>query len=61
MTGGELVEWIRENKAEDMQVLWVDDESMVYKAKPEIVENAELQRKYGHTGRLSRDGRSVVV
>lgn len=61
MTGRELIEWIVEHGAEEMEVLWVDDEQMVYRAVPEVMSNSELRKKYSNTGRLKADGRSVVV
>lgn len=61
MTGRELIDWIVEHGAEEMEVLWVDDEQMVYRAVPEVMSNSELRKKYSNTGRLKADGRSVVV
>jgi hypothetical protein len=61
VTGRELIDWIVEHGAEEMEVLWVDDEQMVYRAIPEVMNNSELRKKYANTGRLKADGRSVVV
>ena len=61
MTGGELVNWIRENGAEEMEIFCATDEGgLVTWIVPEIKDNAELREDY-YAARGLPDGRSVVL
>ena len=62
MTGGELVNWIQENNAEDMEVLYLQDDGIVTKIfNPEIAENAEIKKEYWEAQFLPDEGRSVIL
>lgn len=62
MTGRELCEWIRENKAEEMAVLYLQDDGIVTEIRgPEVVENARIKAEYWEARFLPEDGRSVIL
>lgn len=42
MTGRELVKWIKDNHAEDLEVIWVDVAEIVWDVKPTIEQGAEI-------------------
>ena len=61
MTGKELIKWIQENEAEEMEIVWADDEyDTVYRIEPQIKENAELKDEY-RADWLKKEGKSVVL
>jgi len=61
MTGKELIAWIRENKAENLQMLVIDDGYAVFMARPEVREADELKRVYVSTGWLRKGEKAVVL
>lgn len=61
VTGKDLVKWIEENDAGDCQVTMIEDGYMVFKAHPEMHENAELKAKYGNANWMKKEGRSIVI
>lgn len=42
MTGRELAKWIKDNHAEDLEVIWVDVDDIVWDVKPTIERGAEI-------------------
>ena len=42
MTGRELAKWIKENHAEDLDVIWVDVDDIVWDVKPTIERGSEI-------------------
>lgn len=61
MTGSELIDWIKRNHAEHMQVVIIDDGYAVFLAKPEIRDNEELKRIYVNSAGLDRHRQSIVM
>lgn len=61
MTGRELIAWIRENKAENMQVVIIDDGYAIFRSRPEVRENNELKRVYVDSAGLLKGEKSVVM
>lgn len=60
MTGRELIAWIKENRAENCQVVVIDDGYAVFQARPEVREGDELKRVYVNSAGI-RKGEKVVV
>ena len=61
MTGRELVEWIRENNAEDMEILFLQDDGVITRVSPEIQSNIRIRQEYWETGFLPETGESVIL
>jgi hypothetical protein len=61
MTGKELVDWIKENEAEDMEILLLQDDGVVDRIKPEIVQNMRIKEEYWEAGFLPDVGESVIL
>lgn len=60
MTGRELVGWIHENHAEDMEVLYVDSAETVWAVKPTIERGADIAGE-GPDGERPDDGEVYIV
>lgn len=62
MTGMELIAWIQENHAEDMEVLFLQEDGIVTRIfSPEVAENAEIRNEYWEAQFLPEEGRSVIL
>lgn len=61
MTGRELVAWIQKNKAENMQIVVIDDGYAIFPARPEVRENEDLRRIYINSAGLEHGKKSVVM
>lgn len=61
MTGRELIAWIKENRAESMQVIVIDDGYAVFQARPEVRECDELKRVYVNSAGLRKGEKCVVM
>jgi len=61
MTGRELIEWIKQNHAEKMQVVQIEDGYAVFLVRPEIRENDDLKRIYINSAGLKKGEKSVVI
>lgn len=61
MTGQELVEWIQENHAEDMEIMYLQDDGIVTRIYPEVMENKEIKAECWEARFLPDTGRSVVL
>ena len=61
MTGRELTEWIRENHAEDMDVLYLQDDGIVNGIMPEVQDNRLIREEYWEAGFLPEEGKSVIL
>ena len=60
MTGRELIEWIKANKAEGMQVVQIEDGYAVFRSRPEVREADEIKRIYVNSAGM-RKGEKVIV
>ena len=61
MTGRELIAWIQKNRAENMQVVTIEDGYALFPAHPEIRENEDLKRVYVNSAGLKKGEKSVVM
>lgn len=61
MTGRELTDWIRENEADDMEILFLQDDGIVNNVKPEVVQNRRIKQEYWEAGFLPDEGESVIL
>lgn len=62
MTGKEIIDWIRENHAEDMDILCMGYDGLIVQIiDPEIRDNAEIKEEYWECGYLPDEGRSVIL
>lgn len=61
MTGRDLIEWIKANHAERMQVVVIDDGYALYRARPEVRDSGELTRVYVNSAGLNRVEKCVVM
>ena len=62
MTGQEIINWIHENHAENMEILCAGYDGMIVQTKnPEIVENSVIREEYWECGFLPEEGRSVLL
>lgn len=61
MTGRELAEWIVENHAEDMEVLFLQDDGIVTRINPEVMENKRIKEEYWEARFLPEEGESVIL
>lgn len=61
MTGRELIAWIKENRAESMQVIVIDDGYAVFQARPEVRETDDLKRVYVNSAGLRKGEKCVVM
>lgn len=61
MTGRELIGWIKEHHAENMQIVVIDDGYAIFPARPEVRENDDLKRIYVNSAGLERGKNSVVM
>jgi len=61
MTGRELAGWIRENEAEEMEVLFLQDDGLVTRINPEIQSNRRIKEEYWEAGFLPDTGESVIL
>ena len=61
MTGQELVNWIQENNAEDMEVLYLQDDGIVTGVSPEVMNNRRIKEEYWEAGFLPDAGESVIL
>ena len=61
MTGRELTEWINENEAEDMEVLFLQDDGTISDIKPEVQFNRRIKDEYWDARFLPETGESVIL
>jgi len=61
MTGRELKAWIDENEAEDLELLFLQDDGCVCNIKPEIMENKIVKENYWEAKFLPDEGRCVLL
>lgn len=61
MTGRELIEWIKANRAEKMQIVVIDDGYAVFPARPEIREADDLKRIYVNSAGLRKGEKCVTM
>lgn len=61
MTGRELIEWIQENEAEDMEILFLQDDGIVTRLNPEIQNNRRIKEEYWEAQFLPETGESVIL
>lgn len=61
MTGRDLIEWIKANRAEKMQIVVIDDGYAIFPARPEVRENDDLKRIYINDAGLRRGEKCVVL
>ena len=61
MTGRELTEWIMENHAEDMEILFLQDDGIIERVIPEIQSNRRIKQEYWEAGFLPEEGESVIL
>lgn len=61
MTGRELIEWIEENHAEDMELLYLQDDGTITGIVPEVQENRQIKEEYWEARFLPEEGRSVIL
>ena len=61
MTGREITDWIRENEADDMEILFLQDDGIVNNVKPEVVQNRRIKQEYWEAGFLPDEGESVIL
>ena len=61
MTGRDLIEWIKANHAERLQIVVIDDGYAIFPARPEVRENDDLKRIYVNSAGLERGKNSVVM
>ena len=62
MTGRELIAWIRENHAEDAEVIYLQEDGIVTPIfSPEVRENADVKDEYYEARYLPDEGRCVIL
>ena len=61
MTGRELAAWITENHAEDMEILFLQDDGIVTQIKPEKESNKTIRAEYWEAGFLPETGERVIL
>ena len=61
MTGRELAEWIVKNHAEEMEVLFLQDDGIVTRINPEVMENRRIKEEYWEMRFLPEEGESVIL
>ena len=61
MTGKELIRWIQENDAEDMEILFLHDDGVVTRIVPEVKDNRQVKQEYWETGFLPDEGECVIL
>ena len=61
MTGKELIRWIQENDAEDMEILFLQDDGVVTRIVPEVKDNRQVKQEYWETGFLPDEGECVIL
>lgn len=61
MTGRDLIEWIKANHAERLQIVVIDDGYAIFPARPEVRENEDLKRVYVNSAGLKKGEKSVVM
>ena len=61
MTGRELIDWIKENEAEDMEILFLQDDGIVTRIAPEIMQNRRIRDEYWEASFLPETGESVIL
>lgn len=61
MTGRDLIEWIKANHAERLQIVVIDDGYAIFPARPEVWENDDLKRVYVNSAGLKKGEKSVVM
>ena len=61
MTGEELINWIHEHKAEDMEVFFLSGDGILEVPKPEIMENSQVKLCYWESYGLDPNSRSVIL
>lgn len=60
MTGREMMEWIRENGAEDLEMIYVDDAEIVWDVKPTVERGDEISGE-GPDGERLHDEMFYIV
>jgi len=60
MTGREMVAWIKEHHAENMQIVVIEDGYAVFRSRPEVREADEIKRIYVNSAGM-RKGEKVIV
>lgn len=61
MTGKELIRWIQENDAEDMEILFLQDDGVVTRISPEVQNNRRVKQEYWEAGFLPDEGECVIL
>lgn len=61
MTGKELIRWIQENDAEDMEILFLQDDGVVTRIAPEVQNNRRVKQEYWEAGFLPDEGECVIL
>ena len=61
MTGRELIVGIKENGAEEMEVVFLGYDGIMGEIKPEIAENAEVKSGNHECGFLDNEGKCVIL
>lgn len=60
-TGSELTRWIQENNAEDMEILFLQDDGVVTGIVPEVRSNRLVKQEYWEAGFLPDEGECVIL
>jgi hypothetical protein len=61
MTGRELIAWITENHADDMEILFLQDDGIVTRINPEIQSCDEAKEWYWEASFLPDEGSVVIL
>ena len=61
MTGRELTEWISDNGAEDMEILFLQDDGKIMRVIPELMDAKEMKEEYWDAEFLSDEGKCVLL
>lgn len=61
MTGKELCEWIAENKAEDLEVLFIGIDGQVDFVKPELYDGNVADQQIPEVDVLIPEGRKCII
>ena len=62
MTGKQLIQWIKDHEAEEMDILQIDDGYAVYSVyDPKIVKGKDIKKMYNNTTHLKEDKDYILI
>ena len=61
MTGQELIDWIHESHAENLEFIFIQADGFVTRIMPEIIDNKEIKEELWEGYFLPDEGKCVVL